>query len=215
MRGPLKLRIRFLKIKTVWLLACIVMLVLCYLQVVIRLDIAYYKRFTTPTPPIVIFNKPVQFDKLQSNTNTNNQSTFLKIPSKMEFRMNWIKNKIERIEKHSEKWNIMKLLNSTGPLAEPNNRVHIFYYSSYRNLEIDGQWSHWNKESYILSDTTSKNGNLHVTGSFIPPMNICSNYYPMLGCYSSRDPQIIKIHFKQIRDAGVGESIRLKSVYFI
>lgn len=205
MRGPLKLRLRLMKAKTIWLLGCVVILFVCYLQVVIHLDAAYYKRFTTPTPPIAILNKPVQFAKLQSNDNNNNQSEFLKIPSEMEFRMNWIKNKIEKIEKHSEKWNIMKLLNSTGPLAEPNNRVHIFYYSSFRNLEIDGQWSHWNKDSYILSDAKSKNGNLHVTGSFIPPMNICSNYYPMLGCYSSRDPQIIKIHFKQIRDAGVGE----------
>lgn len=199
MRGLLKLRLRFMKLKTILLLACGVILFFCYIQVVIHLDIAYYKRLTTPTPPIAIF------DKLQSNANTKNQSTFLKIPSKMEFRMNWIKNKIDKIEKQSEKWNIMKLLNSTAPLAEPNNRVHIFYYSYYRNLEIDGQWRHWNKESYILSDTKSKNGNLHVTGSFISPMNICSNYYPMLGCYSSRDPRIIKIHFKQIRDAGVGE----------
>lgn len=205
MRDPLKLRYRFIKIKTIWLFVCVVILFLCYQQVVIHLEIAYLKRFTTPTPPIAIFKKPVLFVKPQSNVNANNQSTFLKIPSKMEFRMNWIKNKVDKIEKHSEKWNIMKLLNSTSPLAEPNDRVHIFYYSSYKNVEIDGQWSHWNKESYILSDNKSKNGNTHVTGSFTPPINICSNYYPMLGCYSSRDPRIIKIHFRQIRDTGIGE----------
>ncbi len=38
----------------------------------------------------------------------------------------------------------------------------------------------------------------------VPPDDIGSNYYPKLGCYSSRDLSVIHQHMQWIRSTGVG-----------
>jgi len=63
-----------------------------------------------------------------------------------------------------------------GP--QPSPRMAAFYYPWYFTPEFDGVWDHWE-------------GN--------PPVDISSDFYPLLGPYSMSDPQVLAQHF-----AGVG-----------
>ncbi len=72
----------------------------------------------------------------------------------------------------------------SGP--EPSYLVGAFYYPWYQSLEFDGYWNHWDQ------------------GNRRPPMDIGSDYYPLLGAYSSADPDVIAQHFAWLREAGVG-----------
>ena len=81
-----------------------------------------------------------------------------------------------------------------------NYNVHTFYYSWFGNPEIDGNYNNWNHQ--IIPhwvDSTWNNAGKYPGGD-----DIGANFYPELGCYSSNDPEIITIHMKQIRDAGIG-----------
>jgi glycoprotein endo-alpha-1,2-mannosidase len=94
------------------------------------------------------------------------------------------------------------LLISCQPEIEdiPNPKVHTFYYNWYGNPEHDGEYSHWNHE--ILphwSDTTWDNAEGFTGGD-----NIGANFYPELGCYSSKDTAIIAQHMQMMKDAGIG-----------
>ncbi|XP_005097167.1 glycoprotein endo-alpha-1,2-mannosidase [Aplysia californica] len=78
--------------------------------------------------------------------------------------------------------------------------VHIFYYPWYKNPQTDGKYAHWNHELIPhWSDKTHTRKR-----QYQPPADIGANFYPQLGPYSSADPQVIKMHMKQISDAGVG-----------
>uniref|UniRef100_A0A1B6K7Z8 Glycoprotein endo-alpha-1,2-mannosidase n=4 Tax=Homalodisca liturata TaxID=320908 RepID=A0A1B6K7Z8_9HEMI len=178
------------------LLVVIFLLLICT-QVFIFGNINYYNKLTTPTP---LFTVGVH--KSAVNKENKNGSTLLKIPSEAEFRMNWVKNKLETLAKHSERWEIMKLLNEVTPLTMPSTRVHIFYYDSYKNIQVDGEWKLWNHE--YIEKKKNEDYKLYYRGMHTPPEDIASSYYPELGCYSSRDSQIIDVHFKQIREAGIG-----------
>ena len=68
-----------------------------------------------------------------------------------------------------------------GP--DPSPRMAAFYYPWYSTPEFDGRWDHWG-------------------GS--PPVDIASDYYPLLGPYSMSDPQVLAQHFAWLRQAGVG-----------
>jgi hypothetical protein len=72
---------------------------------------------------------------------------------------------------------------ATGP--DPSLRVAAFYYPWYRTPEIDGYWDHWD-------------------GTFRPPLDIASDYYPVLGAYSVGDRAVLAQHFAWLREAGVG-----------
>ncbi|HNR02011.1 MAG TPA: hypothetical protein PKK59_05715 [Anaerolineaceae bacterium] len=74
-----------------------------------------------------------------------------------------------------------------GP--DPSERVAAYYYSWYGNPDIDYKWIHW--------DEAQKN----------PPLDISSDYYPVLGAYSSADPLVVAQHFAWMRQAGVGVAI--------
>jgi hypothetical protein len=71
-----------------------------------------------------------------------------------------------------------------GP--EPSDRVATFYYPWYGNPTVDGEWVHWEGPD------------------FQPPLDISSDYYPVLGAYSSVDPSAVAQHFAWLREAGVG-----------
>ncbi|HEY42608.1 MAG TPA: protein kinase [Anaerolineae bacterium] len=71
-----------------------------------------------------------------------------------------------------------------GP--EPSYRIGIFYYPWYSNPEIHDRWIHWEEPD------------------FDPPIDISSDYYPLLGTYSSFDPHAVAQHFAWLRQAGVG-----------
>lgn len=63
--------------------------------------------------------------------------------------------------------------------------VAVFYYSWYRSQPFDGAWIHWNEPF------------------FNPPQDISSDYFPLLGAYSSLDPEVVARHFTWLRGAGV------------
>ncbi len=71
-----------------------------------------------------------------------------------------------------------------GP--NPTTKVAAFYYPWYGTPEVDHDWIHWDEPS------------------FQPPQDIASDFYPLLGAYSSRDPKIIAQHMAWLRQAGIG-----------
>lgn len=73
----------------------------------------------------------------------------------------------------------------TGP--DPSSRVAVFYYPWFRNPSIDGEWFGWD-----------------FPGRNYPPLDIASDYYPLLGAYSTSDEHIVSQHFAWLREAGVG-----------
>ena len=84
----------------------------------------------------------------------------------------------------------------------PNYCAHIFYYPWYGTPTHDGQYYHWNHQylphwHQVVTDRYPK-------GRHKPPDDIGASFYPQLGCYSSRDYQIIQIHMKMLRQAGTG-----------
>lgn len=72
----------------------------------------------------------------------------------------------------------------TGPA--PNPRLGAFYYAWYGNPRVDGTYIYWEGQG----------GN--------PPAVLSSDYYPLLGDYSSNDPAVIEQHMAWLRQAGVG-----------
>jgi hypothetical protein len=71
-----------------------------------------------------------------------------------------------------------------GP--QPSSSIAAFYYSWYGNPEFDGQWIHWTQNSHS------------------PPDDIASDYYPVLGAYSSTDRLTVARHMAWVRQAGIG-----------
>ena len=84
----------------------------------------------------------------------------------------------------------------------PCHNVHTFYYPWYSNPKIDGHYSHWNHP--ILPHWDKEVDKHYDKTPHQPPNDIGSNFYPELGAYSSKDPEIIAKHFQQIADAGIG-----------
>ncbi|MBI2331477.1 MAG: hypothetical protein HYU84_04815, partial [Chloroflexi bacterium] len=71
-----------------------------------------------------------------------------------------------------------------GP--DPSLKVAAFYYPWYGNPSIDNVWVHWDQNNHR------------------PPQDIGSDYFPALGAYSSRDPQVVAQHMAWLRQAGIG-----------
>lgn len=72
---------------------------------------------------------------------------------------------------------------------DPSYKVGTFYYPWYRNQEVDSIWRHWEEDKGI---------------KFNPPLDISSDYYPVLGAYSSTEPNVAAQHFAWIREAQIG-----------
>lgn len=70
--------------------------------------------------------------------------------------------------------------------AEPSLKMAAFYYPWYGNPKFDKAWIHWDQFNHL------------------PPQDIGSDYYPALGAYSSKDPQVVAQHMAWLRQAGVG-----------
>ena len=81
-----------------------------------------------------------------------------------------------------------------------NYDVHTFYYSWFGNPKIDGKYNNWNHS--IIPHWVDSTWN--DAGSFSGGDDIGANFYPQLGAYSSNNPEIIKLHMRQIRHAGIG-----------
>lgn len=75
-----------------------------------------------------------------------------------------------------------------GQESEQDLEIGIFYYPWYQNPETDGRWWHWDGFG---------------SPAYAPPENIQSDYYPLLGAYSSFDPAVVDQHFAWIKDANI------------
>ena len=72
------------------------------------------------------------------------------------------------------------------PAWDVDRFTHAFYYMWYGTPTWDGSWIHWNERRHR------------------PPDDLASNYYPLLGPYSSKDPTVQRYHLQWLRDAGIG-----------
>jgi hypothetical protein len=72
-----------------------------------------------------------------------------------------------------------------GP--EPSYTTVAFYYPWYRSEPVNSIWEPW-----------------HHGGEYSPPSEIASDFYPLLGPYSSTDEVVVAQHFAWLRRAGVG-----------
>jgi len=70
--------------------------------------------------------------------------------------------------------------------AEPSMKVAAFYYPWYGNPAQNGAWVHWDQNGHW------------------PPRDIGSDYFPVLGAYSSNDPAVVAQHMAWLRRAGIG-----------
>ena len=68
----------------------------------------------------------------------------------------------------------------------PNRDVHIFYYPWYGNPKFNDRWYHWNFKGHR------------------PAADLASDYFPLLGAYSSSDPAVVRQHMRWIKQAGIG-----------
>lgn len=157
-----------------------------------------YIHSTVPTPKA---DEQVAVGKLLSEEYGVKDSSMSKIPSEAEFRHKYIRDKVERLSKKIKDSNLVKLM-YVKRMETPNYDVHIFYYPWYRSIQYDGKWKHWNHE--YIPNWKKDDIREYPTGRHKPPDDIGSNFYPTLGCYSSKNPEVIDIHMKQIREAGIG-----------
>lgn len=149
---------------------------------------------TTTTVPTILNSKYI--NKSTNNKELINGDLF----KNSEYRTKLLKDKVARLERKFNKSRSI-LLNSK-PILQPNYNVHIFYYSWYRNVAVDGSYRHWNHR--YLENWKHDDHHIYPTGTHSPPNDIGSNYYPKLGCYSSSDPQTVDWHMQLIREAGIG-----------
>src|SRR5512138_910226 len=60
--------------------------------------------------------------------------------------------------------------------ARLSYKVAAFYYPWYGTPQLDGKWLHWDQNGHT------------------PPADIGSDYFPVLGPYSSNDPAVLDQH---------------------
>lgn len=115
-----------------------------------------------------------------------------------EFRKKIFERKIERLAEMVKKK--PRVIPFETVMAVPNYRVHVFYYAWYGSMKFDKEYSHWSHE--YLPNWRSRDGS--VKGRHRAPLDIGANFYPALGCYSSRDPVVIETHLRQMKESGIG-----------
>lgn len=160
------------------------------------------KTTTLQTP---IYLSPERLKQIMINKKNNNLIS-KDAGNQTSLRMKWLKERIDRISKKVQKAEPLHV--EVTHKINPNYNVHIFYYAWYENVAVDGKWEHWNHQ--YLENWKKEDRKIYPTGSHQPPYDIGSNYFPSLGCYSSRDPNIIDTHMNLIRDAGIGNVFFLK-----
>lgn len=85
---------------------------------------------------------------------------------------------------------------------QPNYNLHAFYYPWYGTPEHDGQYLHWNHP--YIPHWNKKEAQKWPNYTHKPPDDIGSNFYPLLGAYSSRDTKVIDVHMRMMRYARIG-----------
>lgn len=67
---------------------------------------------------------------------------------------------------------------------------------------MDGKYMHW--DHALVQHWDPKIASSYPRGRHMPPEDIGSSFYPELGPYSSRDPDVIESHMEQIGAAAAG-----------
>ncbi|KAF5899421.1 glycoprotein endo-alpha-1,2-mannosidase-like protein [Clarias magur] len=80
--------------------------------------------------------------------------------------------------------------------------VHIFYYTWYGNPQTDEKYLHW--DHILVPHWDPKIAASYPKGRHVPPEDIGSSFYPEMGPYSSRDPEVLESHMEQISTSGAG-----------
>lgn len=79
--------------------------------------------------------------------------------------------------------------------ASVSDRAIAFYYPWYGNPTNDGRYANWNHPVAVRNEPPR---------SFPGGDDIGANFYPALGCYSVNNPETVREHMRQLRQAGVG-----------
>lgn len=77
----------------------------------------------------------------------------------------------------------------------PSAKAVAFYYPWYGNPQTDGRYANWNHPVAVRNEPPR---------AFPGGDDIGANFYPALGCYSANDPEVVREHMRQLRQAGVG-----------
>lgn len=94
------------------------------------------------------------------------------------------------------------VLSNSGPEGTIFYDVHIFYSVWYGNPSMDGKYMHW--DHVLVPHWDPKIAASYPKGRHMPPEDIGSSFYPELGPYSSRDPDVLESHMEQIGAAAAG-----------
>ncbi|XP_051920465.1 glycoprotein endo-alpha-1,2-mannosidase-like protein [Hippocampus zosterae] len=89
-----------------------------------------------------------------------------------------------------------------GPGPRVFDDVHIFYYAWYGTPRWDGKYVHW--DHVLVPHWDPKVASGYPRGRHVPPEDIGSSFYPELGPYSSRDPDVLESHMEQIAASAAG-----------
>lgn len=123
--------------------------------------------------------------------------------NRSELRLKRLREKVEKILHKVRRSHAVTMMEQEGAsIIRPNYNVHIFYYAWYGSVATDGRWRHWNHE--YLPNWKKEDKKIYPTGTHEPPGDIGSNFYPLLGCYSSSDTTVIDAHMKMLSEAKVG-----------
>ncbi|XP_060084715.1 glycoprotein endo-alpha-1,2-mannosidase-like [Ylistrum balloti] len=101
-----------------------------------------------------------------------------------------------------QKTNLNKPKQHIDVIKDINYNVHIFYYPWYGNPMIDGKYLHWNHP--FLPHWNQNEAKKWPSGRHSPPDDIGANFYPQLGPYSSKDPEVVRKHVQDMKYAGIG-----------
>lgn len=162
------------------------------------LKLLFARPLLSPTPAtILITNKSHYQINLKLIENHNSDDIF----NDVEWRQRAIENKIKKLAQLIVKQPRYVPFNNDS-ITFPYYNVHIFYYAWYGNINFDSDWHHWN-HNYIPHWKKGNTVKIY-RRKHEAPLDIGSNYYPLSGCYSSRDPETIKMHMRQLKFAGIG-----------
>ncbi len=137
-------------------------------------------------------------DKLQKLGNNNDKKAYGGVS------VTPVKSHVEPMDGGDKKHETLRQTETLGEdnFPSPNYNLHIFYYPWYGNPEFDDDYYHWNHPYLPHWDKNEDKKWPH--GRHQPPDDIGSNFYPELGPYSSKNPEVMEKHMKQLRSAGVG-----------
>lgn len=86
-------------------------------------------------------------------------------------------------------------------VVQKNHDIHLFYYTWYRSEKYDGYWKAW--DSPVVEHWDREEETFTTSSQPKPPLDISSNFYPMLGPYSSLQKWVVREHLNQIKSTGV------------